>query len=161
MGLGNGWTAANGIYSYSGLGLSQSCAGNSAWSDYTFDTNVQLANLSNWPGGVRARVNPSTGAGYAVWLYPGYSEAILYRVPQWNINGPGLTQLAVAPLNFDTSKHDLKMSFAGNVISVYWDGVAVDECNRQQLCQWVRLPGRRQSADFVFECVRRCRYRIR
>jgi len=72
---------------------------------------------------VRARVNPSTGAGYAVWLYPGYSEAILYRVPQWNINGPGLSQLAVAPLNFDTSKHDLKMSLAGNAISVYWDGV--------------------------------------
>jgi hypothetical protein len=125
MGLGTGWSVANGAYSYSGLGLSQSCAGNSAWSDYTFDTNVQLANLSNWPGGVRARVNPSTGAGYAVWLYPGYHEAILYRVPQWDINGPGLTQLAVAPLTFDTSKHDLKMNFAGNAISVYWDGVVL------------------------------------
>jgi N,N-dimethylformamidase beta subunit-like, C-terminal/Domain of unknown function (DUF4082)/Bacterial Ig domain/3-keto-disaccharide hydrolase/Viral BACON domain len=125
MGLSTGWTVANGTYSYSGLGLSQSCAGNGSWSDYTFDTNVQLANLSNWPGGVRARVNPSTGAGYAVWLYPGYNEAILYRVPQWNINGPGLTQLAVAPLTFDTSKHDLKMNFAGNAISVYWDGVAL------------------------------------
>lgn len=123
MGLGNGWSVANGVYSYSGIGFSQSCAGNSSWSDYSFDANVQLSSLSNWPGGVRARVNPSTGAGYAVWLYPGYSEAILYRVAQWNINGPGLTQLAVAPLNFDTSKHDLKMSFAGNVISVYWDGV--------------------------------------
>ncbi|MCU1306235.1 MAG: hypothetical protein JWN45_930 [Acidobacteriaceae bacterium] len=122
MGLGTGWTVASGVYSYSGLGLSQSCAGNGAWSDYTFDTSVQLANLSNWPGGVRARVNPSTGAGYAVWLYPGYGEAILYRVPQWNINGPGLTQLAVAPMNFDTNRHDLKVSFGGNLISVYWDG---------------------------------------
>ena len=38
MGLGSGWTAANGVYSLSGAGLSQSCAGNAAWSDYTFDT---------------------------------------------------------------------------------------------------------------------------
>jgi hypothetical protein len=125
MGLGAGWTVSNGVYSYSGLGLSQSCAGNSAWSDYTFDTNVQLANLSNWPGGVRARVNPSTGAGYAVWLYPGYGKAILYRVQQWDINGAGLMQLAVAPLTFDLSKHDLRLTFAGNVISVYWDGISL------------------------------------
>lgn len=125
MGLGNGWSTDNGVYSYSGIGLSQSCAGNSAWSDYNFDANVQLSSLSNWPGGIRARVNPATGAGYAVWLYPGYSEAILYRVPQWDINGPGLTQLAVAPLNFDTAKHDLRIGFAGSAISVYWDGVSL------------------------------------
>jgi hypothetical protein len=124
MGLGNGWSVSNGVYSYSGLGLSQSCAGNSAWTDYTFDSNIQLSNMSNWPGGVRGRVNPSTGAGYVVWLYPGSGKAILYRVPQWNINGPGLTQLAVAPLSFDTSSaHDLRMDFHGNVISADWDGV--------------------------------------
>jgi hypothetical protein len=122
MGLGNGWSAKNGVYSYSGLGFSQSCAGNSAWTDYTFDSNIQLANLSDWPGGVRGRVNPSTGAGYAVWLYPALGEAILYRVPQWNINGSGVTQLALAPLSFDTKVHDLRMSFLGNVVSLYWDG---------------------------------------
>ena len=123
MGLANGWSVSNGVYSYSGLGLSQSCAGNSAWSDYTFDSNIRLSNLSDWPGGVRARVNPSTGAGYAVWLYPAIGKAILYSVPQWNINGPGLTQLSSASLGFDTSKaHDLKVDFHGNAISVYWDG---------------------------------------
>jgi hypothetical protein len=123
MGLANGWTVSNGVYSYSGAGLSQSCAGNSAWTDYTFDSKIQLSNLSNWPGGVRARVNPATGAGYAVWLYPGLSEAILYRVPQWNINGPGLIQLAVSPLSFNTTAaHDLQMRFQGSLISVYWDG---------------------------------------
>ena len=124
MGLGNGWNVSNGVYSYSGLGLSQSCAGNRAWSDYALDANIQLSKLANWPGGVRARVNPSTGSGYAVWLYPGNKNAILYRVPQWNINGSGLTKLATAPLSFDTTRaHDLRMDFLGNVISVYWDGV--------------------------------------
>jgi hypothetical protein len=122
MGLGSQWSVSNGVYSYSGAGLSQTCTGNSAWSDYTFDSNVQLSTLSNWPGGVRGRVNPSTGAGYAVWLYPGSSLAVLYSVPQWDINGPGLTQLAQAFLSFDTNgAHDLRMRFQGNVISVYWN----------------------------------------
>jgi hypothetical protein len=123
MGLGSGWTVANGVYSFSGAGLSQSCAGNAAWSDYTFDTSIRLSNLNNWPGGVRGRVNPSTGAGYAVWLYPGSGLAILYKVGQWNINGQVLTTLAQAPLTYDTATfHDLQMAFAGNQISVYWDG---------------------------------------
>jgi hypothetical protein len=125
MGHASGWTVANGIYSYRGAGLSQSCSGNSAWSDYVFDANVQLTNLSNWPGGVRARVNPATGAGYAVWLYPGSSKAILYRVGQWDINGAGLTELAEAQLTFNTSAHDLQMDFRGAQISVSWDGTLV------------------------------------
>lgn len=125
MGFSSGWTVSNGVYTYSGLGLSQSCAGNSSWSDYTFDANVRLASLSNWPGGVRARVNPTTGAGYAVWLYPGSSKAILYRVPQWDITGPNVIELAEAPLSLDTNTHDLGIDFRGSVITVFWDGVAV------------------------------------
>src|SRR6185437_4146228 len=70
MGLGTGWSVSNGVYSHSGLGLSQSCTGNSNWSDYVMDANIKLSSLSNWPGGIRSRVDPSTGAGYAVWLYP-------------------------------------------------------------------------------------------
>ncbi len=123
MGHANGWTVSNGAYSYSGIGLSQSCAGNGAWSDYIFDANIKLSNLSNWPGGIRARVNPATGAGYAVWLYPGSNLAILYKVGAWNINDPSLTQLAQATSSFDAaSAHDLKTVFNGSQISVYWDG---------------------------------------
>lgn len=122
LGNANGWSVSNGTYSYSGIGLSLSCTGNTGWSDYDFDTNIKLANLNNWPGGVRGRVNPSTGAGYAVWLYPGSNLLILYRVPQWNINGAGLTSLGQAQVSFDTAVHDLKMSFRGNQISVLLDG---------------------------------------
>ncbi|MBV8551245.1 MAG: DUF4082 domain-containing protein [Acidobacteriaceae bacterium] len=126
MGQGRGWSASNGVYSYSGLGLSQSCTGNSAWSNYTFDTSIKLSSLSNWPGGVRGRVNPATGAGYAVWLYPGSSLAILYKVGQWNINGSTLTELAQASLSFDTSNfHDFRMAFNGSTISVSWDGTVL------------------------------------
>jgi len=123
LGNASGWSVSGGVYSYSGIGLSLSCSGNTGWSDYDFDTNIKLANLNNWPGGVRGRVNPGTGAGYALWLYPGSGLAVLYRVPQWNINDPALTALAQANLTFDTTaSHDLKMSFRGNQISVSWDG---------------------------------------
>jgi hypothetical protein len=123
LGLASGWSVSNGVYSFNGSGLSLSCAGNSGWTDYDFDTNIKLANLNNWPGGVRGRVNPSNGAGYAVWLYPGSGIAVLYRVPGWDINGSGLTTLATANLSFDASaSHDLKMSFRGSQISVLWDG---------------------------------------
>ena len=125
MGLGAGWSTSNGIYSYSGLGLSQSCTGNSNWSNYVMDANIKLSSLSNWPGGIRARVNPSTGAGYAVWLYPGSGLAILYQVGQWDINGAVLKPLAQAPLSFDTAFHDLRVSFSGSSISVSWDGAVI------------------------------------
>jgi hypothetical protein len=123
MGNASGWSVSSGVYTYSGIGLSQSCAGNQAWSNYIFDTNIKLSSLSNWPGGVRARVNPSTGAGYAVWLYPGSNQIILYKVGTWNINDSSLTQLASASLAYDTTAtHDLTVAFQGTAISVLWDG---------------------------------------
>src|SRR5258708_19431509 len=70
MGNANGWSVSNGVYSYAGIGLSQSCAGNSAWTDYTLDSNIQLSNLSDWPGGVRGRVNPSTDTGHIAGWNP-------------------------------------------------------------------------------------------
>jgi hypothetical protein len=123
MGHASGWTASNGVYTFNGSGLSQTCAGNVAWSNYLFDANVKLSSLSNWPGGIRARVNPTTGAGYVVWLYPGSSQAVLYKVAAWSVNDPSLTQLASAHLTFDTTaSHDLQLAFQGSTISVSWDG---------------------------------------
>ena len=123
MGNAGGWSAPNGVYSYNGAGLSQSCAGNTAWSDYTLDANIKLSTLSNWPGGVRARVNPSTGAGYVVWLYPGSNQVILYKVAAWSVNDPSLTLFGQAAATFDSSAfHDLGVAFHGSQISVYWNG---------------------------------------
>jgi len=123
VGSAANWTVSNGVYTYNGSGFSQACTGNAAWTDYTFNTNIKLSNLSNWPGGVRARVNPSTGAGYLVWLYPGSSQIILYKVQQWSVVGSGVTLLAQAPLTFDaTSFHDLTVDFSGSLITVSWDG---------------------------------------
>jgi hypothetical protein len=123
LGFASGWSVSNGVYAFSGIGHTQSCAGNTGWSDYTFTAGIQLSMLSNYPGGIRARVNPSTGAGYAVWLYPGTGVAKLFRVPQWDIDAGGTTLLAQAPLDFDTTAfHDLRIDFRGSQISVFWDG---------------------------------------
>lgn len=123
MGNSGGWTVANGIYSYNGAGFSQSCSGNTAWTDYSFDTNIKLSSSANWPGGVRARVNPSTGAGYLVWLYPGSNQLVLYKLAAWSVNDPSLAQLAQATMAFDTTAfHDLNITFQGTQILVSWDG---------------------------------------
>lgn len=123
MGNASSWSVSNGVYSYNGSGLSQSCTGNGNWTDYSYDAHIKLSTLANWPGGVRARVNPVTGAGYAVWLYPGSNLAVLYRVGVWSINDSSLTELAQASLSFDTTAtHDLNVTFRGSQISISWDG---------------------------------------
>jgi len=126
LGHANGWSVLNGVYQYAGFGASEACSGNSGWTDYTFDTSILLNSSQDYPGGVRGRVNPSTGAGYAVWLYPGDHLIKLFSVPQWNIDGGGTTLLAQATLNFDaTSYHTLRLDFQGNLISVVWDNTVV------------------------------------
>lgn len=129
MANAGGWSVSNGVYSYSGAGLSQTCAGNAAWTDYNLDANIKLSSLSNWPGGLRARVNPSTGAGYAVWLYPGSSQLVLYRIGVWNINDSSLTQIGSSALIFDTATHDLTLAFHGSQITVSWDGSSLITAN--------------------------------
>jgi N,N-dimethylformamidase beta subunit-like, C-terminal/Domain of unknown function (DUF4082)/Viral BACON domain len=126
MGGAAGWSVSNGVYSFNGSGLSQSCSGNTGWTNYTFDTNIQLSNLSNWPGGVRARVNPSTGAGYVVWLYPATSQVILYKVAAWSVNDASLTQIGQGAQTFTTTgSHDLQVALYGSSITVSWDGKVI------------------------------------
>ena len=122
MGNAAGWSASSGAYTYSGAGNSQSCAGNTAWTDYTFSASVKLSNLSNYPGGIRGRVG-TAGAGYALWLYPGSSALKLFRTTQWNIDGSGTVMLAQAAQTFDTAAHTVRMDYQGSSIYVYWDGV--------------------------------------
>ena len=121
--LGNaaGWSAANNVYSYNGGGHTQSFAGNSTWANYTVAANFQLASTSDFPGGLRGRLNTSTGASYAVWIYPNEHILKLYRIGQWNIDA-GFSLLAQsAPVTTDTKVHSLRLVFQGTQIQVYYD----------------------------------------
>ena len=126
LGLASGWTRVNGAFDFSGIGHTQQYAGASNWNNYTFEAKVRLFSLQNFPGGIRGRIDPTTGAGYAVWLYPGSNAIRLFRVTGWNIDSPGLATLASATLAYDATQfHILRMTFQGNTIQVSWDGTVV------------------------------------
>ncbi len=88
--------------------------------------DITLANLSNYPGGIRGRVNLATGASYAVWLYPADHTIKLFRTTAWNIDTAGLTLLGQsAPIALDTTRHTVRLQFTGNQIMVYYDTALV------------------------------------
>lgn len=125
LGFASGWTHGGGSFNYSGIGHTQQYAGSSTWTNYTFEAKVRVPALQDYPGGLRGRVNPSTGACYALWLYPGSGFLRLFRVTGWNIDSAGLTTLAARAMTFDTNYHTVDLTFAGSTIQVSWDGVVV------------------------------------
>ena len=92
------------------------------WTDYEVDVDIKLTELSNYPGGIRARVDPDTGAHYVVWLYPGNSNIKLYKNPGWDIN-TALSTLGEAPFSPKVDEyHTVGLKCEGDVISVLYDG---------------------------------------
>src|SRR4029077_10576536 len=84
-----------------------------------------LATLNDHPGGIRGRVNPANGSGYAVWLYPTEGLVKLYRNMAWNIDS-GFTLLGQASVHFDTLNfHNVQLLFLGSQIQVLYDGGSV------------------------------------
>jgi len=125
LGLASDWSVVNQALQNNGGGHTQVYAGNSAWTDYSMQADIKLASLSNWPGGIRGRIQPGTGGSYAVWLYPGYQQIRLYRTQQWNIDG-GFTTLGIANVNFDTTAfHTVKLAMQGSQIQVFYDSQVV------------------------------------
>ena len=125
--LGNaaGWTSSGGSIRYNGGGESQLYTGSAAWADYDLDINLTLSSVADYPGGIRARVDPSNGSGYALWMYPAEHALTLYKVVNWNI-GNGYTALANASnITFDTQPHTLRLSVHGTQISAAYDGTVV------------------------------------
>src|SRR6185312_12110880 len=125
LGHGDGWTIANGSYTYNSGGHTQSFAGSSNWTNYTVATDFQLASLNDYPGGLRGRVNTTTGAGYGVWIYPAERVLKLFRIDQWNIDAGNTLLAQSGPISIDTDWHNLRLVFQGSTISVYYDNALV------------------------------------
>ncbi len=125
LGNASGWAAVGGTYEYNGLKHTQRYTGDPSWDNYSFEAQIRLFSLSGTPGGLRARVNPQTGAGYAAWLYPQTGEIKLWRATGWDIDSAGLVLLGSASgIVFDTTAfHTLKLVFVGSLIEVWYDGV--------------------------------------
>ncbi|HET9228491.1 MAG TPA: hypothetical protein VFR31_17575, partial [Thermoanaerobaculia bacterium] len=86
LGLAGNWNASTGAAVYNGGGHTQLYAGSSAWTDYKVEAKVQVDNASDYPGGLRGRVNTSTGQSYAAWIYPGTGRIKLFRAAAWHID---------------------------------------------------------------------------
>jgi len=114
------------MYTYNGQGATESWTGSMSWTDYTVAADFQLSSLNNYPGGIRGRLNTSTGASYGVWIYPGQGILKLYRIDQWYIDA-GYSLLAQSTvLNMDTAHtHNLRLTFRGTEISAYYDNALV------------------------------------
>jgi hypothetical protein len=118
------WSVAGGFFSYDGAGPTQAYTGSQGWTDYSFSADFKLSSANNYPGGVRARMNLSTGAGYGVWFYPGSGLIRLYAINQWNIDS-GFATVAQAPLVFDTKVHNVRIDLKGSTITVFYDNAQV------------------------------------
>jgi hypothetical protein len=125
LGGRSGWTIANQTLQYNGTSNSQLFAGNSAWTDYTLNALFKLSNLLDYPGGLRGRVDPNTGSGYMLWIYPALSQIILYRASAWDISQP-LAVLGQSSALFDIENvHNLSLVFEGSRIQVVYDGKVI------------------------------------
>ncbi|HEY6348997.1 MAG TPA: family 16 glycoside hydrolase [Candidatus Angelobacter sp.] len=124
LGHGADWSVANGFYSYDGAGATQTYTGSQSWTDYSFSADFQLSSTNNWPGGIRTRLNLSTGGGYAIWFYPGSGFIRLYSVGQWSIDA-GFSTLAQASMNFDTNVHNIRIDSQGTTVKVFYDNALI------------------------------------
>jgi hypothetical protein len=126
LGLASNWTVANNSFNYNGNGHTQQYAGSQSWANYIVSTGYKLSNLSDYPGGLRARVNLTSGASYTAWVYPSDHVIKLFLTSAWNIDTSPLTLLGTSPtILFDTNLHTLRIAAIGNQITVYYDNTAV------------------------------------
>src|SRR5262249_54403824 len=108
---------------YNGGGHTQIYAGSSSWANYTVETKFELFSGNNFPGGLRGRVNLSTGVGYEAGMDPASSQITLFRTGGWSIDATGLTTLQQATVSITPSVfHRLALSFNGPQIAVSFDG---------------------------------------
>lgn len=126
LGLAANWNGSTGAAAYNGGGHTQLYAGSSAWTDYRVEAKVQVDNASDYPGGLRGRVNTSTGQSYAAWIYPGTGRIKLFRTAAWHIDTAGLAVLADVSATIAAGvTHTLALDFQGSQVSVIFNGTTV------------------------------------
>ena len=90
--------------------------------DYTVAADFKLTSMQDYPGGLRGRVNTTTGAGYGVWIYPAERVLKLYRIGQWSIDADNTLLAQAESINLDTTgTHNLRLSFTSSHIQVFYD----------------------------------------
>jgi VCBS repeat-containing protein len=126
------WTVNNGMLE--GVGSSENYASvyvTNSWSNYVVQASVRFTTANGYGGGICGRLNPSSGARYAAWIYPEGSPAngpIVKLVKfqgwtSWSYEGTQYTPIQEASLSgVSTNWHTLQLSLQGNQITVSYDG---------------------------------------
>ena len=126
------WAIANGVLdgqSTSGVngGYGRIYVANTNWTDYSVLGQMQFSSASGFGGGLGGRLDATTGAHYAAWIYPEGSEgasgglAVLKLIKFNTWTTYTVLQTVTLP-NVGTSLHALALSFQGANIAVSWDG---------------------------------------
>ena len=93
------------------------------WGDYSVQSRVRLS-AGGFGGGLAGRLNPTTGARYAAWVYPegspaGSSMLKLLKFQNWS-EFTVLQQVSLTGVG--TNWHTVKLVMQGNRIAVHYDG---------------------------------------
>jgi uncharacterized repeat protein (TIGR01451 family) len=92
--------------------------------NYAVETRIQFP-VGSFGGGLSGRLNPATGAHYALWMYPGSAVLKLFKFQDWatfGYNGsPGAPMAIFSVPPIGAAWHTLKLSFLGNQIGVFYD----------------------------------------
>jgi hypothetical protein len=103
-----------------------------AWTNYSIQAQVSVPTMTAVGAALGGRLNPLTGARYAVWMKPenapdgppnetgSYQAAslVLYKYSDWTTFK--LNEVVVGQVG--TNEHTLKAVFQGNIFSAYLDG---------------------------------------
>jgi len=106
-------------------GYKNSYAGDTAWTNYIVEARARYVNQNYGPQ-IAARLDPATGARYALWIYPtsgqGPNTARLLKFTDWST----WTQLAMTTsITTNTNWHTLRMELIGSSIRCYYDEALV------------------------------------
>jgi hypothetical protein len=121
-----GWAASGGTLDHDGVADAKVYGGSAGWTDYSVESRIEVPAGAVQGGGLRGRVDPASGGGYAVRLYPAEGLVRLLRVAGWALDGTDDVVLGEAPASFAAAAfHGVQLGFAGDVIQVELDGVEV------------------------------------
>jgi hypothetical protein len=93
------------------------------WTDYSVQAQVQFSTTNAWGGGIGGRLDPTTGAHYAAWIYPegspgGSNVLDLVKYNDWT-SWTVMEQVSLPGVG--TNWHSVELAFQGSQITVYYD----------------------------------------
>ena len=109
------------------------------WTNYSIQAQFQFTTTNTWAGGVGGRLDATTGAHYAAWVFPegsfgpdwpssygqtGIPVLKLMKFEVWQADTPQysiIQQVNLPPVGTDV--HTVTLSMLGTNINVYFDGV--------------------------------------